>query len=473
MGRRAKPYTKDGWYCTSIGGTPHQKLCRISEGIKTAEIQLARLIVENDELPKSIRKNAVPTVAEAYDSFLDACATETSIGTFKYYQSNLKNFYEMFHDRQVKSLTFDDGIEYKKSLINPKMGLGSTSVNCRIQAARRLLTWCSQPSRRSKYLLTMNPFSELKRLPYKGRERLMTDEEFETVISYLKKANEQHVKGGGVDVYERFALMRYTTMRPQELRCIRWEYIRWDEHKVIFPAEVVKIRKRRDVTLIDAAEKLLRERAERLKANGNDVTAGYVFFRPRKSKFSGLKKDANIKTDIMVTAAGLASQWRRGMEACAKKKLIELRTEDGTLVPYSLRHKRITELVLEEHLFPVLMAEAGHLNPKTTMKYVHLASNETAKRIRNADEEKKTKSEEQKMKVRKVRINYEYSGKIKKELPDVAARVSEGVHHRTQSGETDKQFLERIANEIRHEFLSEAENATGTEGFSFSATFAD
>jgi hypothetical protein len=44
--RQAKPYIKDGWYRTSIGGNQHQKLCEVVKGLKAAELALARLRVQ-------------------------------------------------------------------------------------------------------------------------------------------------------------------------------------------------------------------------------------------------------------------------------------------------------------------------------------------------------------------------------------------------------------------------------------------
>lgn len=75
--------------------------------------------------------------------------------------------------------------------------------------------------------------------------------------------------------------------------------------------------------------------------------------------------------------------------------------------------------------------------------------------------------------VRKVNVIWESSGYVFPALREIAERVSAGVHHRTQSGETDEQFLERVADEIRRDFLAEAGEATGADGFSFAATLAE
>lgn len=75
--------------------------------------------------------------------------------------------------------------------------------------------------------------------------------------------------------------------------------------------------------------------------------------------------------------------------------------------------------------------------------------------------------------VRRLRVTYCYTGSVWTGLPALADEISVGVHHRTQSGETDDQFLDRIDAEFQREFNQQAGEATGAGSFVFSAEFAD
>lgn len=388
MARRPSFYKKAGWYVTSFGGIQHRKLCRIEEGERNAQIQLARLLVKTEDGPKPLKKGGIATVSEAHDDFLDAKHVEAATGTYEFYRVGLKMFHEMFGRRELKSLTYNDGVQYKKALIDA--GLKTNTINSRLQVAKGLLNWASAPSRQQQYLLTSNPFSELKRYPVKSRERIITDDEFQAVLQAMVKHGNRSVDGSTEAAHEAFGLLRLTTMRPQELRFLRWEYIRWAEHRVVFPLQFIKTRTRREVTLTDSAEELLRNRAERLKSHGNDVSEGYVFFYPARV---GARRTANIYSGQILSASAFSSKWRRAIKAAVKAKTIQETTDVGTLVPYSFRHTRITELVMEGHQFPVIMSEAGHASPKTTLRYVHLASSHVTESIREADKKKKKDGE--------------------------------------------------------------------------------
>ena len=75
--------------------------------------------------------------------------------------------------------------------------------------------------------------------------------------------------------------------------------------------------------------------------------------------------------------------------------------------------------------------------------------------------------------VRAVRVEWQANGGHYNVLDELADQVSAGMHHRTQSGETDEEFLGRVADEIRREFLEQAGDATGADGFAFETSFAD
>jgi integrase len=79
-----------------------------------------------------------------------------------------------------------------------------------------------------------------------------------------------------MDFSEILITLRHSTMRPGELRMLRWEYIQWDNNRIVFPPQVIKTRKRREVTLIDRVKKCLRARKARLE-QARGKASGYVF----------------------------------------------------------------------------------------------------------------------------------------------------------------------------------------------------
>lgn len=74
--------------------------------------------------------------------------------------------------------------------------------------------------------------------------------------------------------------------------------------------------------------------------------------------------------------------------------------------------------------------------------------------------------------IRRVRCSFNYFCGASPELIAIAHQIADGVHHRTQSGESDESFLERVAAEITAAFLAEAGESTGADGFAFETSFA-
>lgn len=77
------------------------------------------------------------------------------------------------------------------------------------------------------------------------------------------------------------------------------------------------------------------------------------------------------------------------------------------------------------------------------------------------------------MRVRHVRISWESFGPHRDALAEIADNLTLGVHHRSQSENSDERFLERVAEDTRQEFLRHAGESTGADGFSFTATIAE
>lgn len=408
MPRKPKPYAKDGYYRTSLGGVQHRILCPVEDGFRQAELALARLIVQLDDIkrhggvptdlapgrpptqvPGPVTRVQYPTVPAALDAFMTFKKSESSGPTYDWYREKLWPLYERYSDWPVNKLTYEEGLKYKTWLRNEKewrrgngptkKGLSPTTVNHHIRAARVFLAWCCKPSRRHTYGMAANPWEEIKYLPDKPRERLITEDEFKHLLANCRDGN---TRGTAKDMRDQLTVLRYTTMRPQELRLLKWDYVRQDEHRIVFPATVIKTRKRREVTMIDQVERLLADRRLRMEKLGLKISGRYVF--PLPGFVEGVRHaGAGEKPQSGRT---FAHRFRRLVERCVAKGLIEKEKAGERLVPYSTRHTRITELFTEGNDHAVVMFDAGHTNPLTTERYKHLAGSHVTETIRRREQ---------------------------------------------------------------------------------------
>ena len=188
---------------------------------------------------------------------------------------------------------------------------------------------------------------------------------------------------GADDLREQLTLLRYTTMRPQEFRLLIWDYCDFNEHRLVFPAQVIKTRRRREATLIDRAEKTLLSRKKRLESLGLSLTGRYVF--PLPGVIDGVLT-AGVG-EAKQRAAHFAQRFRRLVNRCVKKGLIEKEQADERLVPYLFRHRRLTELAKNGHSLLEIMFEAGHANSKTSERYIHLAHSQVSASIRRREQQ--------------------------------------------------------------------------------------
>lgn len=386
MPRIAKPYKKGDFYVTSAGGTPHQKLCPVSEGEGRARELLQALLAR--------RQGLGWTVPAAVENFLAFKRGQKAAGTVQWYEEKLgvlrDYFGEHFPGLTLKDLAPEMGVRFQNWLLKEKewrrgnearRGVSRSTCNGYLRAAKALLNWCGRPGQRAQSGLASNPWAEFESsVPGGGRERVISEEELATLLAQCRSAWHGGMLDREVDFQDQILVLRHTTLRPNELRALRWEYISWDAHQIIFPAHVVKTRKRREVTLLDPTEKLLRARRERLRSRGAACAEGdFVFCKPGKD---GEGRTVAGLGQLPVASGSLAQRFRRLFLKCVALGLIAREKRGERLVPYSTRHSRISELVREGHQPSIIMREAGHSSPLTTERYVHLAGTEVADRIR-------------------------------------------------------------------------------------------
>jgi integrase len=395
MPRRPKPYKYRGWYVTDAGGVPHHKLCPIEEGMAEAEKKLRKHLTAMDEAreesptpgpgvrPAAFAPEASPhgkLVCDAHDDFLDAKKVESEELTYVHYVDKLAPFYDRFGTRAVASITEADGIAYKRYLMKekewtkgktPMKGLGACSVNHHLRAARTFLNWCCKEGRR---YLQRNPWEDVKYLKEQGRERVVTPEEFATLLKHCVTCRyatkDKHDKAAcsfcrAADNFRQIlTVLRHTTMRPGELRQLEWDEVDFDRHRLNMSASKIKTRSRRVITLLPEVEAVLLARRD---AAGGDSASGLVF--PGRD---GEELDR----------VSFSQRFRRLRTRAVKAKDLAEEKKGEKLVLYSTRHTRITELFVEGNEQHVVMAESGHVVPATTERYKHLADDYVTGRVR-------------------------------------------------------------------------------------------
>jgi integrase len=146
-------------------------------------------------------------------------------------------------------------------------GVGPATVNHHIRAAKTLLNWAAKASRR---YIDLNPWQKIGYLTEKSRERLIIEVEF---CNLLDQCSDGNVSGGAQEFRQQLIVLRHTTMRPGELLKLRWEYVQWDRHKIVFPADVIKAKSRRPLTMLPVVEQTLLSRKQWLEEPGAGLRA--------------------------------------------------------------------------------------------------------------------------------------------------------------------------------------------------------
>lgn len=375
MPRISKPFLHRGWYITDIGGG-RRKLCRESDGLKAAETALNRLKVERDqgggELPPEL------TLAEAAALFLREVETDKGAEhkTFIFYKQNLQRLITRAGPRRLRTLTQQDGVNYKKWLkqeartrptgrrkgqtlgkLKEPEPLGPVTINHHLRAAKRLLNWCVN---HEPPFLHRSPFRSIKLEEEQGRERLITEPEFQKLLDACTSDDQRDLLWA----------MRLTAARPEDVRGLTWGMVKWRQNCWVIrrhkTASTQKVKKPRVVPMVEAMETLLRNRQQRL---GKPTDDKHVFLND-----AGQPWDAD---DL--------SQWFSRLRERAG-----ITEKDGeNLVLYSNRHTRLTELA--PNINPYLLQQvAGHTTFTMTLRYLHVPTDEVLDALREADKKRQS-----------------------------------------------------------------------------------
>jgi integrase len=270
MGRKARPYIWRDWYVTEAGGKGIHKLCPVADGIDKAVDELERwqekCRKEKEAAAEAglVQTDTPYTVAEAAAEFL-AHKKVARPKSFDFYRWFVSRFVEWYGVMELAKLRLAHGTQFMTRL--QELGLENATVNRHVVSAKGALNYAVDND-----LLLKNPWKKLPALPERQRERVVTDEEFNKLvgacdrcIAYRGQAvrsKEENVRLMKDVLY----ILRYTAMRPGELRKLRWDHVKWELNLIVIPAEeqktgtTAKNPKDRVVPMLDEAEAILKAR---------------------------------------------------------------------------------------------------------------------------------------------------------------------------------------------------------------------
>jgi integrase len=389
MPRKPKPYEYRGHYCTSVGGEQHQKLCPIEMGMKHAEVCLARLLVARHEAamtgkqapaPVVVQGSVLPppgapvSITQAIDAFLRFKQSEADARTFAWYRQCLRPLHDQLGHHKLGEVTVLHGVEYKEWLQKKKpwkrgqrtmRGLGPTATNHHLRAAKALLNWAFHEQ---DWGLKRNPWRKLKTVAERGRQRLVTDEEFRRLVAAcaVDARGSRNTLKGGTDFAEILQVLRWSAMRPGEIRVLTWGMVHWEKDLLIIPAGKTKTRNTarqpqdRLIPLLPEGRALLQGRYQRAVGQGKASPVDPVF--PPLPGPRGESPEEWVLNS-------LCQRFRR----LRKRAGLDSRDADGEfLTLYCLRHTRLTEVaVVEGWAFPTVQKLAGHTTAQMTTRYMH------------------------------------------------------------------------------------------------------
>ena len=222
------------------------------------------------------RENGVRTfpklrVVELVALFLDTVKIEKSSDTYHDYRRWLTEFAKRFGSYLARDITRQIALDFRNTIASSTYIAGTTAdrqatatekpkkpktprpykpktVNHAVIALKRCWNWGIE----NEYLLPKNPFSKLPLLHDEGRERIITDEEFQALLR------------NNTDVlFRQFLLMlRFTSARPGEIRKLTWTMVDWQNHRLVISrhktSRTQKVRRPRIISIPPFIERLLR-----------------------------------------------------------------------------------------------------------------------------------------------------------------------------------------------------------------------
>lgn len=380
MPRMAKPRKHGEWWVTEAGGRGLHRLCSAEASFETAMGKLHEYLAGLRNGQGLVEVEGGLTLAQLVVEFLDHKKVTKSAGTYENYRFYLGRLLEWYGERDPRKLKLSDGSAYIARLKAIPSITSNVSINHYITSAKAVFNLAVENDRLHK-----NPWKKLAKLPERGRKRIVTDAEFQKLLDACSGCIAYR---GIVDADENaqtmrdiLHIMRYTALRPGEIRKLRWDHLHLDEGFIVIPADEHKT---------GTTAKNPEDRAVPVLAEGMAV------LRARQEKYGHQPRVfANVYGEEWSDEV-FSNRFRR----LRKRAGLDKPDRNGERITwYSLRHTRLTEASAEGWDFYALMSYAGHTTPSMTKRYVH-PKREHLRRLADAGEAKRKASARKKAKAR-------------------------------------------------------------------------
>ena len=374
MPRVAKPYLERDWYVSRAGGE-YIKLCQKSEGIATAKRVLKEHLKrrEQEKEQSGGRVTARLTVAELFALFLESLKAEKSEAHYLLCQRWCIEFAKQHAKKQARDISRYDAQQFKQYLLQarwvrnnqPPRPYQPKSINHAVTSLRCAFNWGIDnellPEGR-------NPFGRLRLLPCRGRKRVATQQEFESLIRHCSDDAFRDV----------LTAMRFTPARPGDIRALKWSMVNLDNRRLVISEHKTSKTARRPKPFViginGEVEQILRRRKQAAEQSGGYGPGQRVFLNRRGRPWT---KDA------------LGLRMRR----LRKTAGIQPDANGEQFVLYTNRHTFITAAGMDASISDAVRVDmAGHTDGRTTQIYTHLPAEAAAEAGRRVADSLKPQS---------------------------------------------------------------------------------
>jgi len=297
--------------------------------------ELRRIIDDGgDPLGELEARRAAPTVGELVERFLSEARPSLAPSTRAEYRAMFDQWIlPALGHLKVAAVTREDGEKlHRRITAEGKMRRANSVLTLASAVFEQAIVW---------RMRTDNPIRGIRRNVEPGRERYLTPEEIERLMTTLDRWRAR--KPDSVDVV-RLAVL--SGCRRGELLNATWDQFDLDNAIWSKPASTTKQRRAHRIPLSDDAVAVLRRRLAERDAPGHVVRLrGTDRVFPRLSE-SGFELDW-----VAIRAAA-------GLEDCRF---------------HDLRHSFASLLIGQGFSLPIIGAMLGHAKPATTSRYAHLA----------------------------------------------------------------------------------------------------
>lgn len=285
----------------------------------------------------------VNQILERFYAFVEA---RNAPGTLGYYRYHLDRFAAIHGDKEPEQLKKWDLISWAKTWHAA-------------QSVQRLFRWANSEAE----LITVDPFKGTDKPPVKGRRRILSP----TELARLTRAFSAPAR-------RFFVAMSETIARPQEIRSLRWEHIRWTgRHADLIEA----LRGGNAYFVLDS----FKGESRRKDRHGERVL--FISRRLARLLIRLARTIPSLHGPIFLDTSSrpwTANAIRLQMRRACKRACLDRDRRGEQIVPYTLRHTAATKAVAAGVTDRTLADLMGHTTTRTTARYQHL----TTAHLRNA-----------------------------------------------------------------------------------------